>query len=157
GVLWQLPLRQTVVLVLATGYIIGKSIMFARRSDPLDACFFASLTLAAVIWTTSAFVNSDIAHILAAFTPMIVVLALLAPREIRSRPALAAWVVTVCGVLFVWPSFNFSAPVDIYHVVRRDIRVETAIRNIYAPKKPLEANLSPKLQSPGSDPRDVSV
>jgi hypothetical protein len=157
GVLWQLPWRQTVVLVLATGYVVGKCIMFARRSHPLDASLFASLTFAAVMWVSSAFVSGDIPHIMAAFTPMIVVLALLATREWRSKPALAAWILTVAGVLFVWPSFNFSAPVDIFHVVHRDIRVGTAIRNIYAPERPLEARPLPDLKTSGSDSHDVSV
>ena len=158
GISWQLPLRQTVVLILAAGYVIGKCIMVARKSDPLQASLLASLTFAAVIWVKSAFVSSDIPHITAAFTSMIVVLGLLATKELKSKQALAAWALTVCGVLFAWPSFNLSAPVDMFQVVRGNVRIRAAIRNIYVPKKSLQASLLPKpLTSDSADRRDVSV
>jgi hypothetical protein len=143
GILWQLPLSQTVVLALTTSYVIGRCIMLSTESNPLDASLFASLALAAVVWVKSAFVISDIPHITGAFTPTIVVLSLLSTKEWRSAYKLSAWALTVCALLFVWPSLSLSAPVDILNVIRGEVRVGTAIRNLYVPQKPLTADLLP--------------
>ena len=118
--------------------------MLSRKSDPLDASLFASLTLTGLLWIKSAFVVADIPHITVAFTPMIVVLGLLATNEWQSRIGLSAWALTVCGLLLVWPSFNFRAPLDIVRFVRREVPIRAAIRNLYAPPKPLEAGLVPR-------------
>jgi hypothetical protein len=143
GTLWQLPSKQTIVLVLLACYVSFRCIMLSRDSDSLDASLFASLTIAAVLWLKSAFVSSDIPHIAGAFTPMIVVLGLLATNEWQSRVGLSAWVLAVCGLLFAWPSFNFKAPSDILQVLRREVSVRAAMKNLYAPHKPLEAGLVP--------------
>jgi hypothetical protein len=147
GMLWQLPAKQTIVLVIISSYVVVRCIMLSRKSDPLDASLFASLTLAGVLWIKSAFVSSDISHITLAFTPMIVVLGLLGTNEWQSKRGLAAWALTVCGVLLVWPSFNFRAPMDIVQIVRREVPVRAAIVNLYAPRKPLEAGLVPSWPS----------
>jgi len=143
GILWQLPTKQTIVLVLVTCYVIFRCIILSRNSDSLDASLFASLTLASVLWLKSALVSSDISHIAVAFTPMIVVLGLLATNEWQSTRGLAIWALALIGLLFVWPSFNFSAPSDLIKVVRRGISVRAAMANLYAPQKPLEAGLVP--------------
>ena len=143
GILWQLPTKQTIALVLIVCYVIFRCVMLSRDSDSLDASLFASLTLAGVLWLNGALVSSDVSHITVAFTPMIVVLGLLATNKWQSRPGLAAWALAISGLLFVWPSFNFSAPSDLVKVVRRDISVPAAIASLYAPQKPLEAGLVP--------------
>jgi hypothetical protein len=158
GMLWQLPTVPTVVLILATAYVIGKCIMFAKASDPIHASLFASLVFAAVVWVSSAFISSDIPHIITAFSPMIVVLGLLATNECKSRLSLAAWALAVGGLLFVWPSFNLNVPMDVFRIVRGEVGVQTAIRNLYAPKKPFKAQPLPlHLTSEAADRRGISV
>jgi hypothetical protein len=153
GILWQLPSRQTVVLVLATSYVVGKCIMVVRKSDPAEACLFTSMAVAALVWLKTTFVISDIPHITAAFTPMIVVLGLLAAKGWESRQALVAWSLAVCGVFFAWPSLSLSAPADIVKIVRGEVPVPAAVRNLYTAEKPLEAGILPNWMSSHSADR----
>src|SRR4030095_8213968 len=60
GTLWQLPSRQTIVVILASRYVVGRFVMTAWRSDPQYACFFASMVFAVLISLNTAFVSSDI-------------------------------------------------------------------------------------------------
>src|SRR5215510_13960180 len=62
---------------------------------------------------------------------MIVVLGLLAPKNWETKQARLIWGAAVCSLLFAWPSFNFGAPLDIFRVVRGQVPVRAAIRNLY--------------------------
>jgi len=158
GTLWQLPSRQTIVLVLVASYVVGKCIMVVRKSDPVEACLFTTLAIAALVWLKTTFVMSDIPHITAGFTPMIVVLGLLASKGWQSRQALVAWSLTVCGVFFAWPSLNFSAPGDMLKIVRGEVPVRAAVRNLYESRKPLQAGILPNwMSSDFADGHNVPV
>src|SRR5262245_2940350 len=158
GILWQLPPRETIVLILATSYVVGKSIMMVRTSDPVEACLFTTLTIAAVVWLKSAFVTSDIPHITAAFTPMIVVLGLLAAKGWGAPRQLVPWGVTVCAVFLVWPSFNLRAPADMFNIIRGQVPLKATVRNLYATKKTLEAGILPNwMSSDSADRQGVPV
>jgi len=147
GILWQLPFRSTVVLIVAASYLVARSILVARNSDALGAALIASLILTAVIWMTTAFTSSDIPNIISAFTPLVVVLALLATNEFQSKVWLSGWALTVGALLFIWPSFNLSAPADIFEVVHGNVPILTAIENLHAPKASFEANVPAHLTS----------
>jgi hypothetical protein len=104
---------------------------------------------------TTAFTTSNIAHIFAAFTPMVVVLALLATNEFQSKLWLSGWALTVGALLFIWPSLNLSAPANIFEVLRGEVPILTAIDNLHAPKTSLEANVPAHLTS--SERSNVAV
>src|SRR5262245_21289691 len=108
GVLWQLTSLKTAVLFLGVSFAVAACIMVARESGLLEAPLYFSLAIAATIWVTTGFVRSDTPHIVAAFTPMVVVLAILGTRVWRSKPLGVAWAVAVGALLAVWPAFNLS-------------------------------------------------
>jgi hypothetical protein len=141
GIVWQLPLRQTIALIIPLGYVVGRCVVVARKGDPLDGSLLAGLTFAAVIWVKTAFVTSDTAHIVTAFTPTAVILALLATRDLRSKHARVAWLVAMLTLLLVWPSFNLQAPADIVQLVRGKVPLRSAVQNLYAPQPPAEASV----------------
>ena len=155
GILWQLPIRSTVVLIAAASYVVARSILVARNSDALGAALITSLILTAVIWMTTAFTTSDIPNIISAFTPLVVVLALLATNEFQSKVWLSGWALTVGALLFIWPSFNLSAPADIFEVVHGNVPILTAIENLHAPKTSFEADVPAHLTS--SERSNVAV
>jgi hypothetical protein len=134
GTLWQLPWRETVILIVATAFVIVKCVISARSLDPLDASLFASIGFVSLVWLKSAFISSDVPHISAAFTPMVVLLALFATTEWASKPNRVAWGVAVAAVLFAWPSFNFSAPLDMFQVAGK-VPMKAALKKLYAPGK----------------------
>jgi hypothetical protein len=70
GILWQLPVAQTVALIVVSLYVLVMSGMTIWRAHPLDAALSSGLAVSAVLWVMTGFVRSDIAHITAAFTPM---------------------------------------------------------------------------------------
>jgi hypothetical protein len=119
--------------------------MFVKRSEYLDASLFASLAFAAAIWLNTATVHSDTPHITAAFTPMVVVLTLLATRAWKSNRDGLIWSLTAAAVVFIWPSLNLNAPTDLLQVVRGKFAVGPAIRNLFVPDNSVEAGLVPGL------------
>jgi hypothetical protein len=157
GMLWELSSRQTIVLILASLYVVGKCIMVVRKSDAAEACLFTSVAIAALVWLKTTFVISDIPHITAAFTPMIVVLGLLARKGWESKQALAVWSLAVCGVFFAWPSFNLSAPGDMFKIVHGEVPVPAAVRNLYASQKALDAGIVRNFMSSDSGRLGVPV
>src|SRR5207302_5760843 len=104
GILWELSSVKTAVLAIVALYVIGACAAAAWRSDPLDASLLASLVFAAVMWLETALVRSDISQIVLAFTPVIVILSLLARMEWSSPARRVAWQAAACAALFVWPS-----------------------------------------------------
>jgi hypothetical protein len=158
GILWQLSTSQTLALLLAFCYVIGTCIFLAMKWDPLDASLFASMTFAAVIWVRTALVSSDIAHITLAFTPMVVVLALLATKVFESKYTGPVWALAVCAVLFVWPSFSLSAPKDLVRLVRGKVPVGAALFNLQASLRNPEAGIvKDRMASDSGDLRNVSA
>jgi hypothetical protein len=157
GTLWQLPSRQTIVVILATAYVVGRCVMTAWRSDPQYACLFASMAFAVLVSLNTAFVSSDIPHITAAFAPMIVVLGLFAPKKWETKQTQLSWGVAVCSLLFVWPSFNFGAPLDMFRIIHGDVPARAAIRNVYAPAKPLQDSMLPTRMAQDLEARNAAV
>jgi hypothetical protein len=139
--------------------VIGICIFLAiKKSDPLNASLFASMTFAAVIWVRTALVSSDIAHIALAFTPMVIVLALLATKVLESKYTGPVWVLAVCAVLFVWPSFNLSAPKDLVRIVRGKVPVGAALFNLQASLNNPEAGIvKGRMASESGDLRKVAA
>ena len=140
GLLWGLSPVKTQVLAMVALYVIGLCATAAWTSDPLEASLLASLTFAAVVWLQTALVRSDISQIVLAFTPVIVILSLLAKMEWTSPARRVAWSAAAGAALLVWPSLNFSAPADLVKVIHGQTTPRAAIRGIYA-ARPLGAGL----------------
>jgi hypothetical protein len=156
GLLWGLSLPKTQVLAMVALYVIGLCAAAAWISDPLEASLLASLAFAAVVWLHTALIRSDISQIALAFTPMIVILSLLAKMEWTSPARRVAWSAVAGAALFVWPSLNLSAPADLVKVIRGETTARAAIRGIYATRKPGDG-LRASLAAPASPRRDVSM
>src|SRR5205823_11842990 len=120
------------VLALVALYVIGLCAAAAWRSDPLEASLLASLAFAALVWLETALVRSDISQIAVAFTPVIVILSLLAKMEWTSTARRVAWSAAAGAALFVWPSLNLGAPADLVKVIHGQTTPRAAIRGIYA-------------------------
>jgi hypothetical protein len=158
GVLWGLSLAKTEVLALVALYVIGVCAAAAWRSDPLDASLFVSLAFAALVWLETALVRSDIPQIVVAFTPVIVILSLLAKMEWTSPARRVAWTAAAGAALVVWPSLNLSAWPGLLHVIRGETTPRAAISAIYATKRPQDAGLRASLAAPDlAGRRDVSI
>jgi hypothetical protein len=157
GLFWGLSLAKTQVLAMVALYVIGLCAAAAWTSDPLDASLLASLGFAAVVWLQTALVRSDISQIVLAFTPVIVILSLLAKMEWTSPARRVAWSAVAGAALFVWPSSNLSAPADLVKLIHGETTPRAAIRGIYATRRPLAAGLQASLVTPASGRRDVSM
>src|SRR5437867_306924 len=158
GMLWGLSVAKTQVLAIVALYVIGVCAAAAWRSDPLDASLLASLAFAALVWLETALVRSDISQISVAFTPVIVILSLLAKMEWTSPARRVAWSAAAGAALLVWPSLNLSAPPDLVKVIRGDTTPRAVIRGIYTTKRPLDAGLRASLVTPDwGGRRDVSI
>ena len=158
GILWGLSPERTLVLAIVALYVIGVCAAAAWRTDPLDASLLASLAFAALIWFKTALIRSDIPQIVLAFTPVIVILSLLARREWISPARRGVWAAAACGALLVWPSSNLTAPADLGKVIRGDTNARAAIRDIYKTARPLDTSLRASLISPDlANRRDVSI
>jgi hypothetical protein len=157
GTLWQLPSRQTIVVILVTAYVVIRCVIAAWKSDPQYGCLLLSLTFPVMVSLNTAFVASDIPHITAAFTPMIVVLGFLAPKNWETKQAQLGWGVVVCTLFFVWPSFNFGAPVDMFRIIRGDVNGPAALRSLYAQGKPLQDSVLPSRMVPDLEARSAAV
>src|SRR5262249_45997935 len=130
GTLWELSTGHSIVLVLVALYVTGASfiVILRRSSDSLDASLFAGLLLLSVIWLNTASVKSDVPHIMAAFTPMVVLLSLLATKVWESRQEGAVWTVVLVALLIVWPLFNVSAAEDLFKFAGGRVTARAAIR-----------------------------
>lgn len=147
GMFWGLPLPQSIILAAVALYVVVVCVASAWRSDSDNASLLASLAFAAVIWVTTAFVRSDIPQIVFAFTPVVVILTLLAPMEWESRNRRAAWIAAACALLFVWPSLNFSAPADLLKIVRGQAHFRATARSLYAAATPIQSTLGASLMT----------
>jgi len=157
GMLWGLPFPQTLVLAIVVLYV-AICVASAWRSDPLDTSLFASLGFAAIVWVKTALVRSDVRQIAFAFTPFVVILSLLATREWKTLIRGFAWTTVACGLFFVWPFLNLSAPIDLVTIVRGQVPVKAALRDLYRAAKPLDADLQASLVTPDlADRRNVSI
>jgi hypothetical protein len=158
GILWGLSIAKTQVLAIVTLYVIAVCAAAAWTSDPLDASLLASLACAALVWLETALVRSDISQIVVAFTPVMVILSLLAKMEWTSPARRLAWSAAAGGALLVWPSLNLSAPPDLVKVIRGETTARAAIRDIHATKRPIDAGLRASLVTPDlAGRRDVSL
>jgi hypothetical protein len=156
GILWGLPPAQTLVLAIVTIYVTGTCVAAAWRSDPFEASLLASLAFAAMIWLKTALVRSDVSQIVLAFTPVIVILSLLATIEWKSPVRRIAWAAAVCAALFIWPSLNLSAPTDLVKVLRGQTPVWGTIRGIRSTTRPLDKALRSNLNTANlADGHDV--
>ena len=132
GMVWQLSTGHTVALGLVMLYVIGASVVFmVSRSDPLDASLFAAFLLLSLIWLNTASVKSDVPHIMVAFTPMVLLLALLATRVWNSRHTGFVWVAAVGALLFAWPLLNAGAAEDLVQIASGRLQARTALRTLY--------------------------
>jgi hypothetical protein len=133
GTLWGLSTSHSIVLALVALYVIGASfiVILRRSSDSLDASLFAGLLLLSVIWLNTASVKSDVPHIMAAFTPMVFLLSLLATKVWASRQEGCTWIIVVLALLFVWPSFNAKAAQDLVQIAGGRVQAPTAVRSLY--------------------------
>jgi hypothetical protein len=144
GVLWALAPWKTGILIAAALYAVIACVVVARSSGLEGAPLYLSLALAAVVWLSTCLVESDIPHIAAAFTPMVLVLGLIGTRLWQYKETGVLWAVALAGLFVVWPSsFNFSAPLDIVHVVQGRVSLRQSIRNIYSPGRPPESSSLP--------------
>jgi hypothetical protein len=158
GTMWELSTGHTIGLAVVALYVIGASVIviLRRSSDSLDASLFAGLLLLSVIWLNTASVKSDVPHIMAAFTPMVLVLGLLATKVWASRPEGIAWAIVVVALLFVWPLFNASAANDVVQIADGRVQARAAIRNLY--NGPLAAGPVPNwLKTELADQASVST
>jgi hypothetical protein len=153
GMVWALPAAHTIVLVIVTLYVIGVCVVMARTSDPLDASLYASLAFAAVLWLKTALVRSDVAQITFAFTPVAVIIGLLATKEWASLKRRVAWTIAAASLVLVWPSFNGNAPVDLFKIARGQTSVRAALRDLRSAKRPLEESLQASLVTPDLEDR----
>jgi hypothetical protein len=158
GVMWQLPLAQTIALIVASMYVLVMCAMAVWKSDPLDASLSSGLAVAAILWVMTAFVSSDIAHIAAAFTPMVVILSFVVPRDWSAPKEPAVWVAVAAAVILAWPLSSISAPADLLKVVRGEVAAGSTFRDLHTTRRPLEETLKASLATPDQmDRRDVPL
>jgi hypothetical protein len=110
------------------------------------------------VWLETALVRSDISQIAVAFTPVIVILSLLAKMEWTSPARRVAWSAAAGGALLVWPTLNLGAPPDLVKVIRGETTPRAAIHDIHATRRPVDASLRASLVTPDlAGRRDVSI
>ena len=148
GVLWQLPVAQTAALVVVSLYVLVVCVMTMWRSHPLDASLSSGLAVSAVLWVMTGFVRSDIAHITAAFTPMVVILSFVFPRDWSMPKEAAVWVVIAAAVLLAWPMSSISAPTDLLKMVRGEVAAGDAFRDLHTARSPLAETVKASLGTP---------
>ncbi len=158
GTLWQLPLAQTVAFIAVSLYVLAMCVIAVWKSDPLDASLYSGLAVAAILWVTTAFVRSDIAHIAAAFTPMVVILSLVIPRDWSMPQEPIVWMVAVAAVVLAWPLSNINAPADLLKIVRGEVGAGDTFRGLHTAHRPLEETSKASLGTlDQADLRDVPL
>ena len=158
GMLWQLPLAQTVALIAVSLYVLAMCVIAAWKSDPLDASLYSGLAVAAILWVMTAFVRSDIAHITAAFTPMVVILSLVVPRDWSAPQEPTVWMVAVVAVVLAWPLSNINAPADLLKIVSGEVGAGDTFRGLHTAHRSLEETLKASLGTlDKADRRDVPL
>jgi hypothetical protein len=151
GVLWQLPIAQTVALIVVSVYVLVMCCMTIWRSHALDGALALGLAVAAVLWVMTGFVRSDIAHIAAAFTPMVVLLSFVFPRDwsVPTEPVL--WVIVAAAVILAWPRTSISAPTELIKVVRGEVGAGDTFRDLQTAQRPLDDTVKASLVTPDEE------
>jgi hypothetical protein len=145
GMLWQLPVAQTVALIAVSLYVLVMCVIAVSKSDPFDASLYSGLAVAAILWVMTAFVRSDNAHIAAAFTPMVVLLSFVVPRNWSTPQEPALWMVAVAAVVLAWPFSNIKAPADLLKILGGEVGAVDAFRGLHTTRSPLEETLKASL------------
>jgi len=141
GILWELPLLQTITLVVASLYVLSRCALAIWKAERLDAVLFVSLAFAAIAWLTTALVRSDIAHIAAAFTPMVVILSFLVPKDLSERKEAGVWAAIAIATILAWPSSILAAPKDLMKVASGQVGPEETFRGLHSTRRPLDQNV----------------
>jgi hypothetical protein len=158
GVLWQLPLAQTGALLAVSLYVLAMCAVAAWKSDPLDASLYSGLAVAAMLWVTTAFVRSDRMHVAAAFTPMVVILSLVVPRDWSTPQRPTLWVIAAAAVFVAWPLSGVSAPADLLKIVSGEVGAGDTFWGLHTAHMPLKETLKASLETPDqADRRDVPL
>jgi hypothetical protein len=148
GVPWQLPIAQTVALVVVSLYVLVMCVMAIRGSHLLDGSLSSGLAVSAVLWVMTGFVRGDIAHITAAFTPMVVILSFVFPRDWSMPKEAAVWVVIAAAALLAWPMSSISAPTDLFEMVRGEVGAGDTFRDLHTARRPLDETVKASLGTP---------
>jgi hypothetical protein len=148
GILWELPLMQTIALVVASLYVLGMCASAVWKSERLDAVLFVNLAVAAVIWLTTALVRSDVAHIAVAFTPMMVILSFLVPKDLSAPKEAGVWAAIAVAAILAWPSSILAAPADLMKVARGEVGPEETLRGLHSTRRPLDKGVQESLTTP---------
>jgi len=64
------------------------------------------------------FVQSDTAHLVTAFTPVVVIISFTFPRDWSVPKWTVVWVVVAATIIVAWPTSSISAPTDLLKLVR---------------------------------------
>ena len=153
GVLWQLPIAQTVGLIVVSLYVLVMCFMTIWRSHVLDGALLSGLAVAAVLWVMTGFVRSDIAHIATAFTPVVVILSFVFPRDWSVPKEAVVWVVFAAAVILAWPRAGISAPTDLMKVVRGEVGAGDTFRDLQTAQRPLDETVKASLVMPDQGAR----
>jgi hypothetical protein len=148
GLLWELPLMQTISLVVVSLYVLSMCAMAVWKSDRLDAVLLVSLAFAAIIWLTTALVHSDVAHIAVAFTPMMVILSFLVPKDLSAPKEAGVWAAIAVAAILSWPSSILAAPADLMKVARGEVGPEQTLRGLHSTRRPLDKSVQESLTTP---------
>jgi hypothetical protein len=153
GVLWQLPIAQTVALIVVSIYVLVMSVRRVWGSHLLDRALLSGLAVAAMLWVMTGFVRSDIAHIAAAFTPMIVILSFVFPRDWNVPYEIAVWAVFAAAAILAWPRASISAPTELMKVVSGEVGAGDTFRGLQTAQRPLDETVKTSLGIPGEASR----
>jgi hypothetical protein len=145
GTLWELPLMPTIALVVTSLYVLSMCARAVWKSERLDAVLLVSLSFAAVAWLTTALVHSDIPHIAIGFTPMLVILSLLVPKDLREPKEAGVWGAIAVAAILAWPSSILASPADVMKVARGEVGPEEVLRNLHSSRRPLDKSVKESL------------
>ena len=148
GILWDLPLMQTISLVVTSLYVLSMCATAVWKSERLDAVLFVSLAFAAILWLTTALVRSDVAHIAVAFTPMMVILSFQVPKDLSAPKEAGVWAAIVVAAVLAWPSSILAAPNDLMKVARGEVGPEQTLRGLHSTRRPLDKSVQESLTTP---------
>jgi hypothetical protein len=145
GVLWQLPIAQTVALAVVLLYALVMCVITIWREEPLDGSLALGLAVAAELWVTTAFVRSDIVRIAAAFAPTVVMISFVFPRDWTRQKEPAVWVMMATAVILAWPRSSLSAPADLVKVFTAEVVPGDTFRRLHTARRPLDQTVQASL------------
>jgi hypothetical protein len=150
GILWELPLMQTITLIVASLYVLSMCATAVWKSERLEAALFVSLTFTAIVWLSTALVRSDVAHIAVAFTPMMVILGFLVPKDLSEPKEAGVWAAIAVASILAWPSSILAAPADLMKVARGQVGPEETLRGLHSTRRPLDKSVQESLTTPNT-------